>query len=138
MNCAWQSFLNILPVWLRRDVDRLGRDKLQELRLRLNHEPELKLGQNSARIQRKITAQDLHYCVNLASRYSPWIAETAKYGYITAPGGHRIGLCGNCGDTAGVITNLSNLTSLCLRVARDFPGIARESAKDRCVSNIYL
>lgn len=124
MICAWQSFLNILPLWLRQEVDRLGKDHLEELRLRLNSPPILKLNNTVKQIGRKITAQDMHFCVNTASRYSPWTAATAAKGYITAPGGHRIGLCGNAAGAAGSITQISGLTSLCIRIARDFPGIA--------------
>ena len=41
MNCAWKELLNILPQWMRQEVDRLGKDTLQELRLRVNDPPEL-------------------------------------------------------------------------------------------------
>jgi stage III sporulation protein AA len=109
---------------MRESVDNLGKDNLQELRLRLNSPPLLKLRNSEFQIDREVTAEDLHFCVNTASQYSPWTAETASRGYITAPGGHRIGLCGNAAGSSGSITSIHGLTSLCLRVARDFPGIA--------------
>lgn len=124
MDCAWQSLLAILPIWMRESVDKLGHTDLQELRLRLNRVPVLKKQEGDVCLQRKITAEDLHFCVNTASRYSPWLADTASYGYITAPGGHRIGICGNAAGTAGSLTDISGLTSLCIRIARDFSGIA--------------
>ena len=34
MKCAWKQFLNLLPPTLRPQVDELGRERLQELRLR--------------------------------------------------------------------------------------------------------
>lgn len=124
MTCAWESFLNILPPWIRRDVDKLGKDDLQELRMRLDMRPLLRTKDKSIPLDRRITAEDMHFCINVASRYSPWIAKTAGAGYITAPGGHRIGICGNASGASGSLTDISGITSLCLRVARDFPGIA--------------
>lgn len=124
MICAWQSFLGILPQWMRQDVDKLGSEGLQELRLHLNAPPILRLQNRTITIKRNISAEDMQFCVNSASRYSPWTAGTATNGYITAPGGHRIGLCGKATTSAGSITGTHGLTSLCLRVARDYPGIA--------------
>ena len=126
MVCAWQSFLNILPPWLRNDVDKLGKDTLQELRLRVHMAPLLKTNMGVIRTERLISAEDIQFCINAASRYSPWLASTAKNGYVTAPGGHRIGLCGNAAGQAGSLTDITGLSSICLRVARDFPGIGKK------------
>lgn len=130
MICAWKSFISILPLWMRQDVDRLGKGKLQELRLRLNSPPILIMQDKTISLSRNISAEDMLFCINTASKYSPWTSNTAKNGYITAPGGHRIGLCGRGGASAGVITGIHGVTSLCLRVSRDFPGIASSLSKD--------
>ena len=130
MVCAWQSFLNILPLWMRQSVDMLGKEYLLELRLRLNSYPELKMKDKTKYLNRLTTAEDMHFCINAASRYSPWVANTATDGYITAPGGHRIGLCGNLSGDTGSLTGMHGVTSLCLRVARDFPGIAKGIAEN--------
>ena len=50
-------------------------------------------------------------------------------GYLTAIGGHRIGICGEVSIINGKVSTVKNVTSLCLRVARDFPGIGIEAAK---------
>ena len=101
----------------------LGRERLQELRLRLGLPPELIRQEDRIRLNRSVTAEDLSYTVNAASRYSPWSAATAAKGYITAPGGHRIGLCGEAVVQGGEMTGIRRVTSLCIRVARDFSGI---------------
>ena len=124
MRCAWQAYLNLLPSGMRQEVDRLGKDKLQELRLRLGLPPELITTHGSVWLQKATTGEEISFCVNAASRYSPWSAGTVSEGYITAPGGHRIGLCGDAVISAGKMTGISRTSSLCLRVARDFPGIA--------------
>ena len=124
MNCAWRELISILPMWLRSDVDKQGRATLLELRLRL-HMPPMLVGCNPDKeIQNLITERDLSFVVNTASQYSPWSASTASQGYITAPGGHRIGLCGDAVITERGMSGVRRVTSLCIRVARDFPEMA--------------
>ena len=126
MNCAWKELLAILPHWLRPEVDRLAKDSLQEIRLRVKRPVEL-IGRNARRtIPQRITEGDVQTVINAASRYSPWMASTTARGYLTAPGGHRIGLCGEVTVQGGVMTGFREVTSLNIRVARDFPGICRE------------
>lgn len=124
MMCAWTEFLGILPQKLRRDVDSLGKESLQELRLRINAPPELVMGTGSRWLSGTITREDLNFVINTASRYSPWTAATIAQGYLTAPGGHRIGLCGEAVCRNGALEGIREISSLCIRIARDFPGIA--------------
>lgn len=129
MMCAWKELLAILPAWMRSDVDELGAESLQELRLRINSPPELIFSKHSGCLERNISQEDLNYTINAASRYSPWNTASMAQGYITAPGGHRIGACGEAVVYQGHITGMKNIASLCVRIARDFPGIAEEAAK---------
>jgi len=124
MKCAWSELLSVLPVWLRPDVDELGRETLQEIRLRCGQVPVLRCQGKEHRLKRTVTMDDIHYTVNTASRYSPWSAATAAQGYITAPGGHRIGISGEAVVQNGNMTGIRYPSSLCIRIARDFPGIA--------------
>ena len=127
MKCAWQMFINLLPVWMRDQVDRHGKETLQELRLRLNSPPELIRSNGTIALERKIESRDLQYCINAASAYSPWTASSISNGYITAPGGHRIGICGETIVSNNRVTGIRNTTSICIRIARDFPGIAERA-----------
>lgn len=129
MKCAWQAYLNLLPTWMRRDVDVQGRETLQELRLRLNYPPELVTRCGSVWLERVVTKDDLSFCINTASDYSPWAAKSIEQGYITAAGGHRIGLCGKVARSKESILAFTMPTSLNLRVARDFVGICRQIAE---------
>lgn len=129
MMCAWNELLGILPARMRSGVDRQGRDTLQEIRLRINAPPELVLSTGSLFLQETASREDLNFCVNTASRYSPWASATASKGYITAPGGHRIGLCGTVVCQSGIVTGIQELHSLCIRVARDFPGISKDAGQ---------
>lgn len=124
MICAWKELLAVLPQWLAQEADRTGRNELQEIRLRIDEEPELRMCRESVWLDRKVRRQDLTFCVNVASRYSPWAAQSAAEGYLTTQGGHRIGLCGQAVIKDSTLTAITNITSLCIRVARDFPGSA--------------
>lgn len=124
MKCAWQEFIALLPQRLRSEVDKLGSQQLLEIRFRVGHEPELVLFNESVWVVDKIKPEDLSFVINAASRYSPWSATTTRKGYITALGGHRVGLCGDAVIQNGEMTGIRSPTSICIRVARDFPGIA--------------
>ena len=123
MNCAWQAYLNLLPHWMRTEVDKQGRDHLQELRLRLGRPPELVMKKRRIWLDRPVSNADLTAIVNAASSFSPWTAESIRRGYITSPGGHRIGVCGEVAVINGEIRSMARLTSVSVRVARDLPGI---------------
>lgn len=127
MQCAWQSLISLLPVWMRDHVDRLGKDRLLEIRMRLNTPLQLVFPNQILSTNRAVCADDIGYTVNMASKYSPWSASTVAYGYITAQGGHRIGLCGTAIHSNGITANISKLTSICIRVARNFPGISKDA-----------
>ena len=131
MICAWQEYLNILPVWMKQPVDELGRGVLNELRLRIGLRPELVTVSGSLYLDRVNTQEDLSYVINAASQYSPWAAETIANGYITSVGGHRIGICGDAVVKNFHMTGIRSPTSLNIRVARDFPGVAKNIPKDK-------
>ena len=137
MRCAWKELLEILPQRLRREVDQQGRDGLQELRLRFHAPPELVLQGESRWLQGNITREELSFVVNAASRYSPWAAESISQGFLTAPGGHRIGICGQAVYKEGRVGGMREITSLCIRVARDFPELG-DRLKGLCCSVLIL
>lgn len=124
MKCAWKELLSILPPVMKTDVDRLGRETLQEIRLRKNMTPVLVTSGGKTVLPQVTSQEDLQYVINMACRYSPWTAVTTAQGYITAPGGHRIGLCGEVMQQQGKTNGIRTVTSLNIRIARDFPGIS--------------
>ena len=124
MRCMWQAYINLLPHWMRQEVDRLGRSELQELRLRIKKPPEMILQSGFHRLSGVVSQNDISFVINAASDYSPWAAGTISEGYLTAEGGHRIGICGKTTVLGDKVSGISEPTSLCIRVARDFAGIA--------------
>lgn len=110
------ELLAILPQRLRT----ANYEDVTELRLRLGRPPRLITMGGFRDLPDTIDETDLNYIINAASRYSPWNAETLRDGYLTAPGGHRIGVCGE-----GSGEGFRRITSLCIRIARDVHGIAK-------------
>lgn len=133
MKCAWAEFLQLVPTWMRSQVDSYGKSSLQELRMRLGQAPEMISPNNHIRLLGKVTYQDIQYTINVASNYSPWTASTMANGYLTGPGGHRIGICGVAVIKNDKMEGFKTATSLCIRVARDFPGIAKSIEPDGSV-----
>ena len=129
MRCAWQAYLNLLPHWMRQEVDRYGREILQELHIRTGLRPEMITGKGSLKLQRIATTEDISFVINAASEYSPWAAKSLSKGFLTGPGGHRIGVCGIATVVDKTMTGITQPTSLCLRVARDFVGISEKAAE---------
>lgn len=125
MRCAWKELLAVLPAWMREEVDALGKDSLQELRLRMNAPPELVLGKRNWLLSGIVRREDLNFCINAASQYSPWAADSCRRGYLTAAGGHRIGICGDVVLRDGSVSGFREIRSLCIRVARDITGIGK-------------
>jgi len=125
MQCAWNELLKVLPLSIRNDVDRIGRETLQELRLRINAPPEVVHSCGYDLLPINVTQDDIDYVINAATKFSPWTVSTVSAGYITMLGGHRIGLCGEVICKGGIMTGFRRIHSLCIRVARDFPGIGK-------------
>ena len=126
MKCAWQAYLNILPLWMREEVDDYGREYLQELRVRIGFVPEMICKNRKYKLSHCATKDDIVFSINAASKYSPWTAGTIAKGYITASGGHRVGICGVATILEHKMSGIFNPTSVCIRVARDFDGIAMD------------
>ena len=124
MSCAWKDLMSILPDRLRQDIDRLGKDKLTEVRLRSGRPAEIVLADKVCSVGARVTQQELEHLVNIVTQYSPWAAATVSKGYLSASGGHRIGVCGEVVMKNGQVAGIRSVTSLCIRVARDIPGVA--------------
>lgn len=123
MKCAWQELLSVLPAWMRREMEAYE-ESVQDIRIRLDACPEIVCTDGSHWMQQVVREGDINFIVHTASRYSPWSTQTISQGYLTASGGHRIGICGEAVMKDGVMSGIRQPTALCIRVARDFTGIA--------------
>ena len=130
MKCAWEELISILPNRIRTDVQRYASKDGQEIRLRLGEVPLIRCRSDVIRLPTVVNREELDFVINAASRYSPWAAETMAKGYLTAPGGHRIGICGEVIVNNGIVKGFRSISSLNIRIARDFPGIAKPFAQE--------
>lgn len=124
MKCAWTQLLSVLPFHYREQIENLSGFVLQEVRLRIDRQPEIVCSHKTIWLKENVRREDLDFCINIASRYSPWAVSSVTQGYITAPGGHRIGLCGEIVVNGQGTIIIKNPTSLCIRVANQIADLA--------------
>ena len=124
MKCMSKELLSILPQRVRSALGQEDPVRLEEIRMGLNRPVILKTSDGVKGLDVMADQSDLSFVINTASRYSPWNAETMARGYLTAPGGHRIGVCGEAVTQEGRVKGIRTLTSLCIRVAKDVEGVA--------------
>lgn len=68
---------------------------------------------------------DLEKALQLLSSSSLYaFAEELRSGYITIPGGHRVGLCGQAVVEGGRVVRLKHINGLNYRIARQIKGVA--------------
>ena len=137
----WPELLRILPSSLRPLVGGLpGQliERLEEIRLRQNRP--LALGFDTgdhflnprgeitgeARSAYVATADDINRTLQLISSSSVYaIEEELRNGYLTLPGGHRVGVTGRAVLEAGRVKTLKQVSGFNIRIARDIKGTAR-------------
>lgn len=119
----------LLPSQLRQQVLALPerkRAKIEELRLRVGRplfivDP---MGEEPL-TDAPVTVDILNTVLELASSSSVHtVLEQIKKGFVAVRGGHRLGLCGTGVVEQDKLVNLRNLSSLSLRIAREFKGVA--------------
>ncbi|MGM9641248.1 MAG: ATPase, T2SS/T4P/T4SS family [Faecousia sp.] len=122
-----KELLELLPPWLRATMqDTPAVEQAREIRLRMGQAPQVVLsGGEWYPSSRRIGQEDMQYVINNASRFSAYASVSMAHGYLTAEGGHRIGLCGTAIVREGRVSGFRDVTSLCIRVARDIPGVAQ-------------
>jgi stage III sporulation protein AA len=111
--------------------------KLEEIRLRAEQPLQIEIGQSflvtpTGKITTDrqeaymVQAEDVLRTVQLMGGHSLYtLEEELKEGYITLPGGHRVGLAGECLVEGGKLLRLKRITSLNIRIARELKGIGR-------------
>lgn len=136
MTQPMHQILAVLPEVYQKAVLRLDeheRDALTELRLRQGKQASFVLLQQEHVLpvdnHAVVTAEDIAQIVSLAAEHSPYAVEhEIAGGFLSLPGGHRIGLCGTAVEEQGSIKTLRQISSLCIRVARPVCGVGREFA----------
>lgn len=123
MACAWKELRAVLPPRLWTQIQAEEKDT-QEIRLRLGLPPTIVRKNENKTLCGEVQKTELEYVVNMACRYSPWTVASVSQGYITIPGGHRIGLCGQAVMQREQLRSVADLGSVNIRICRDIPGVS--------------
>ena len=119
----------LLPAGLRTGAEGLGKDGravCEELRLRLGRPlSALLAGREYPLATAAVTETDLRAVAEAATGASLHAAtEQLRAGYLTAPGGVRVGVCGTAVMGPGGMEGLRHISSMALRVPREAVGCA--------------
>ena len=103
-------------------INSVNIDKIEEIRIRVDKPVILKVGVNEIVLKYKVSTDEIlnifqAFCNNSIYTYQNQICG----GFITIPGGHRVGISGSVVVKEGKVTNITNLYSLNIRIAREIP-----------------
>lgn len=138
---SWQRAFAILPKTLEQKILELPSDvlfSLEELRLRADLPIELCGQTDSVYLHKQIgttrqgdeayrlTSADLSHVMQNMTQFSLYaVEEELRRGFITIPGGHRVGVAGRVVlQSDGSVKSIRNISSLNVRIARSIPGAA--------------
>lgn len=114
------TILKKLPYNLVQTMQNVNFEKIEEIRIRANKPVILKMGINELILKYEVTTEEIinilqNFCDNSIYTYQNQICS----GFLTIPGGHRIGISGSCVIKEGKVTNINNLYSLNIRIAKE-------------------
>jgi len=142
---AWRQIAAVLPLNLAELIDRVPQkclDALEEIRLRRDRPLMLGVGGSDYFLRQDgslvstpaeaylVSAGDLEKVLHNISGSSLYaLEEELKNGYVTLPGGHRVGLTGKAVLENGRVKTLKYLSGLNMRICREIKGAADELIK---------
>lgn len=130
MEAFWQV-ADYLPSRLRKELDRVPEGTLrqvEEIRLRVGRAMALRTWNGEREVASEgseIGPDDIRTLVERVTGSSAHTySATLKNGFVTVPGGHRLGLCGTAIVKDGEVAGFRDYTSAAFRVARQWKGAA--------------
>lgn len=115
---------NALPAALQQEL-RPYQPGLEEIHLRLGQQSEIVAYRKSYLLPYHARAEDFRILLEAASGYALYaVQESLRDGYCTTRDGCRIGIAGTLVCEQGHITAIRELSSLCIRIARQRLGSA--------------
>ncbi|MBQ8801189.1 MAG: stage III sporulation protein AB [Clostridium sp.] len=131
-----EQVYRVFPGELRAQLERLPPKtwaELEEIRLRTG-QPVRLWGRNRVEsLAGELTRTELEQVIRLASRCSIHaVLPQLRQGFLTLPGGHRLGICGRAVLREGEIHAIEPVSSLNLRLARQMRGVAEPLMERLC------
>lgn len=123
MDTILQDILPVLPARLHAPLRHLEHLRPEDIRLRAGQPPGVyAAGHETPLAAAPVTWQELEQILMAATDHSYYAAaEQLAEGFVTLPGGHRIGVCGTLAVRGGSAVSVRNISSVCIRLARDVP-----------------
>lgn len=120
-------FLDYFPIHIKNIISGYISDRLEEIRIRAGQHIILKSSNDDIVLEYVATFNDVlniltKICENSIYSYQNQICN----GFITIKNGHRVGIVGNVVINDNKITNITNISSLNFRIARQVLGSANE------------
>ena len=101
----------------------------EEFRLRAGRPMTVLLPEGELPLEAEVDPAELETLCDLATEFSRYAAaETLREGFVPVRGGFRLGLCGTAVMKGGMNTNLKNLSSAAIRIARERKGVGTDLA----------
>ena len=123
MDTILQDILPVLPARLHAPLRHLEHLRPEDIRLRAGQPPGVyAAGHETPLAAAPVTWKELEQVLMAATDHSYYAAaEQLADGFVTLPGGHRIGVCGTLAVRGGSAVSVRNISSVCIRLARDVP-----------------
>ena len=134
-----------LPEEVRQEITQISKVKrmeILEVRLRVGQNPAYRIFHPQTAIERTVhgrklcSKKEIDDCINKFINYSYYAYDDEmRNGYITLPGGHRVGVCGQVTAENGKARVLKSVSSVNIRRAKEYRGIAEPLVEKLVSSN---
>lgn len=122
-----EDIIKILPEELSNHMKESALKDVIEIRLRVGQKVRIRCIEKEVTIDFVVSKEHLQDILKRVSTNSIYaIQNNINLGYITAPGGSRIGITGEVVEEAGSVKNIKNISSMNIRVAHEVRGCSEE------------
>lgn len=130
-----KEILRLFPTYIQSELQKINEEdwaRLQEIRFRITKPLELIYDDQSTLVPAIIPSEeDGNYLLNQLGEYSIYrLEDELREGYITIPGGHRVGLAGKVNTEKGVVKAIRHIASFNIRIAKEKIGVAQSLVED--------
>lgn len=117
------TILKNFPPELVKEIEGVNFEKVEEIRIRVNRPVILKMGLNEIVLKHGVDTEGIlnilqNFCNSSIYSYQNQICG----GFLTISGGHRVGISGSVILKDGKVSNVTNLFSLNIRIAKEIKG----------------
>ncbi len=126
-----ENVLEYFPNSMKEAIGDYKKEDIEEIRLRVNQNLAIKIGQILKEIKYKITQNELEEVYENISEKSIYsYTKQISEGFITIKGGNRVGITGSCVIEDGKVINMNNISSMNFRIARQLKDVSIPLLKD--------